>query len=85
MNRGRSDNAVDYALDCAFNRVPNRAVAMDSRERFARMAELEEHVAELVESGWTVRQVVYDDEADEPFHATVVLVVDGASEMGGIL
>lgn len=46
---------------------------MNTKTRFLRMAELEKRLAELVETGWDVRRVVYDDEEGEPFHVTVTL------------
>jgi len=49
------------------------------------MAEIEALVSELVERGWTLKRVVYDDEADEDFHVTLTMTVNGQDEQGGVL
>ena len=51
-------------------------------ERFKRMRELEKSVERLVEKGWRVQRIMYDDEANESLCATFTLTIDGTDERG---
>ena len=55
---------------------------MTKAERFKRMRELEKSVERLVEKGWRVQRIMYDDEANEPLCATFTLTIDGTDEQG---
>ena len=58
---------------------------MNTADRFSRMFEVEEQMGVLVELGWTVKQIVYDDEAGELFHVMITLTTDGQDEEEGVL
>jgi len=58
---------------------------MTKAERFKRMRELEKQVETLVKKGWRVQRIVYDDEANEPLHATVTLTIDGTDVKAAML
>jgi len=59
---------------------------MNTKDRFKRMREVERGVAKLVEKGWRVQRVQYDDEANEPLHATITLTIDSqCDEDRGVL
>ena len=58
---------------------------MDTDQRFQRMAEVEAVTQELVERGWKVKRVLYDDEENEDFHATVTITTDGKDPKDGVL
>jgi len=58
---------------------------MNTRERFKRMREVERQVNKLVLKGWRVRQVVYDDEEDQPLHATIVLTAEDMDHEGAVI
>lgn len=49
------------------------------------MAEVECLVEELVERGWSLKQVIYDDERGCDFHATVILTKDGKDVEDGVM
>jgi len=58
---------------------------MNTRERFRRMREVERQVNKLVVKGWRVRQVVYDDEEDQPLYATIVLAAEDMDHEGVVI
>ena len=58
---------------------------MNKSERFKRMKEVEAQVEKLTKKGWRVQRILYDDEANEPLHATVTLTIDGDDSEKGVL
>lgn len=58
---------------------------MKKSERFKRMDEVEGQVEKLVEKGWNVRQIIYDDEANEPMYVKITLSIDGRNVRDGVI
>lgn len=58
---------------------------MNKTERFRRMKQVEGSVEKLVKKGWRVQRIVYDDESNEPLHATITLTIEGKGEKDGVL
>jgi len=58
---------------------------MNTGDRMVRMAEVECASQKLVDKGWKVERIAYEDERDKPFTAHISLSVDGASELKGVL
>lgn len=56
---------------------------MTGADRQVRQAELEAAVQVLVERGWAVERLAYEDEEDEPYRAFVTLRVDRTSALRG--
>jgi len=52
---------------------------MRTADRVRRIREAERAVGKLVEKGWRLECIEYQDEADEPFRATVHIAVNGES------
>ena len=58
---------------------------MTKAERFKRMREVERQVDRLVQKGWSVKQIIYDDESGCDFHAMITLTTDGKNERDGVI
>jgi len=58
---------------------------MTKAERFKRMREVERQVDRLVQKGWNVKQIIYDDESGCDFHAMITLTTDGKDERDGVI
>ena len=59
--------------------------AVTKAERFKRMREVERQVDRLVQKGWNVKQIIYDDESGCDFHAMITLTTDGKDERDGVI
>lgn len=57
---------------------------MNTAERFKRMREVERQLEKLVRRGWSVKQVVYDDEEGCDFQTRIILATDGKDEKDGV-
>ena len=58
---------------------------MNTGDRMVRMAEVERASQKLVDKGWKVERIAYEDERDEPFKAHVSLSVDGSKVEDGVV